>query len=287
MILAFVSLVGLFLGSFVNALVWRVHEQAEGLTDTRKGAKKRSPKPPTLSPSDLSILKGRSMCPHCRHALAPRDLVPVFSWLLLRGKCRYCKEPISWQYPAVELATSLLFAVSYLFWPMAWNNIGILNFVVWLILLVGFMALIVYDFRWMLLPNRVVYPLTVLVGVLAVINVIGGMHSLLETALSVLIAGGMFYVLFIFSKGKWIGGGDVKLGFLIGLVLGDPYLAFLMLFGASVLGSIIVLPGLLVGKVSAKSRIPFGPFLIVSAIIVQLFGSSIVAWYKDLVFVAM
>ena len=92
---------GLCAGSFVNALVWRLHEQ--------KRSKKADKK--------LSILNGRSMCVHCRHELTWYDLIPLFSWLLLRGKCRYCKKPISWQYPIVELATAAVFVLSYIFWP--------------------------------------------------------------------------------------------------------------------------------------------------------------------------
>src|SRR3954465_436221 len=104
MIIAVLVVLGLCLGSFVNALVWRLHEQEEG------GSKKAAAK-------KLSIIKGRSMCPHCKHALKPIDLIPVISWLSLRGKCRYCSKPISIQYPIVELSTALLFVVSYIWWP--------------------------------------------------------------------------------------------------------------------------------------------------------------------------
>ncbi len=116
---------------------------------------------------------------------------------------------------------------------------------------------------------------------LAVFNIFAsGSGAALQIVSSVLIAGGIFYVLFAISKGKWIGGGDVKLGLLIGLILGSPELAFMMLLGASVLGTLVAIPGMLTKKLSSSSRIPFGPFLIISAILVQLFGASIVAWYK-------
>jgi len=263
---------GLTLGSFVNALVWRIHKQSKASSKTKPTTQNR-----------YSILKGRSMCPDCRHELAAKDLVPVFSWLSLGGKCRYCRKPISAQYPAVELLTAILFVVSYVFWPLEWNSAGIVNFVVWLVMLTGFMALIVYDLKWMLLPNRIVYPLTQLGLLLALYNVVvdGNLQALINTFLSVAVAGGIFYGLFQLSDGRWIGGGDVKLGILIGLILGDPYLAFLVLFLASLLGTFVIAPGMLLKKFTAKTKIPFGPFLIVATIIVQLFGLSIIEWYKQ------
>src|SRR5690606_2157613 len=105
MIIIFLAILGLCVGSFVNALVWRLRMQESS------GKKKSDRK--------MSISRGRSMCPHCRHELSAVDLVPVFSWLFLGGKCRYCRKPISKQYPLVELVTSILFIASYVFWPDA------------------------------------------------------------------------------------------------------------------------------------------------------------------------
>lgn len=157
MIIAVLVVWGLCLGSFVNALVWRLHEQA-------KKQKKET---------TLSITKGRSMCPHCRHNLSWRDLIPVFSWLRLRGKCRYCKKPISGQYPLVELMTATLFVGSYLFWPLDLQAVGDwTHFGLWLVILTGFMALLVYDLKWMLLPNRIMYPLFVVGALLALICIL-------------------------------------------------------------------------------------------------------------------
>lgn len=271
MVIVFFALLGLFFGSFVNALVWRVHEQS----DKKKPSK------------DLSVLHGRSMCPHCKHRLAAKDLIPVLSWVLQGGKCRYCKKPIHWQYPLVELITAALFAVSYIVWPEAADGIWLssLQFGGWLIILTGFIALTVYDIRWMLLPNRIIYPLMIVAALLAVLNTVagGGWTLLAETALSVGIAGGIFYLLYQVSGGTWIGGGDVKLGILIGLVLQDPFMAFLMLLLASVLGTLLILPGLALKKITAKSRIPFGPFLIIATVFVMLWGEKLISWYKQVV----
>lgn len=270
MIIAFLALIGLCLGSFVNALVWRLHEQAGGKKNKKS----------------LSIINGRSMCPHCRHELTANDLIPVFSWLSLGGKCRYCRKSIGWQYPVVELSVSALFVVSYLFWPgdtVTFELADWLNFGAWLVFITGFMALLVYDLKWMLLPNKVVYPLMVLAGLLAAYNVISGdgVADVYRLLGSLAIAGGLFLLLFQVSDGKWIGGGDVKLGLLSGLLLADPYKAFLMLLLASTLGTFVVAPGLATKHLKATSRIPFGPFLIIATIIVYLFGASIIDWYRQ------
>ncbi len=271
MIIAVLIILGLCFGSFVNALVWRLHEQD-------KPKKKRA-----ASDDDLSIVKGRSMCPHCKHTLAASDLLPLFSWLFLGGKCRYCRKPIGWQYPLVEAATAVLFVASYLWWPQGFDNRGIFELAIWLVALVAFMALIVYDLRWMLLPNKIVFPLTGL-AIFKVFGVAilfgGGVHSILNALFGLLIAGGIFYVLFQVSDGKWIGGGDVKLGFALGLLLGGPTLAMLMLFVASLLGTLVALPGLLAKRLKRTSVLPFGPFLILGTMITMLFGTALITWYE-------
>lgn len=286
MIIAILVIFGLALGSFVNALVWRLHEQeqrAKGKGQSKKKDSKLSPQSSALSPSNLSILRGRSMCPECRHGLPIKDLIPVLSWLSLRGKCRYCSKPISWQYPVVELTTSALFVASYIWWPIEFNNFGLTNFAVWLVCLVGFVALTVYDFRWLTLPNRIVYPLIVLAAAMVIANVTvfeGGFELVRDTLVSIAIASGLFYGLFNLSKGKWIGGGDVKLGLLIGLLIADGVSAFLVLFIASLIGTITIIPGMISRKLNTNSQVPFGPFLIVATVIVKLFGASLITWYK-------
>lgn len=274
--MAIVALVvlGLCLGSFVNALVYRLHEQS------RKSSKSKK----------LSIVNGRSICVHCGHVLSWRDLIPVLSWTLLRGRCRYCNKPVSWQYPVVELAVAGLFVISYLFWPVIEAPLDSLdsyvNFIAWLAVLTGFTALFIYDLRWMLLPNRIIYPLLAFAAVLATYNILSAdnvVQASYDTLMSVVIASGVFYLLFLVSNGRWIGGGDVKLGLLIGLMLADPFKAFLMLMAASTLGTLLVLPGLLLKKLKTTSRIPFGPFLMAGALFAMLFGQTLIDWYKGLV----
>lgn len=262
---------GLCLGSFVNALVWRLHEQDEV---------KSSKKPDKKYLEKLSIQKGRSMCPHCKHVLVAKDLIPVLSWLYLRGKCRYCRSRID-DSPIVELSTATLFLLSYAWWPYALQGIGLYYFVFWLIFLVAFVALAVYDLKWYLLPDKIVFPL---IG-LALIQLLGviifynaGFQSIITAFWGVVISSGIFYAIFMISKEQWIGGGDVKLGLVIGLLIGGPMMSLLMLFVASSLGSLIGIPLLIAGK--RKVRLPFGPFLLISTVIVTLFGAGIINWYK-------
>lgn len=274
MIIAILVVLGLCLGSFVNALVYRLHEQSK-----KSGKSKK-----------LSVINGRSICVHCGHVLSWKDLIPVISWLSLKGRCRYCGKPVSWRYPAVELAVAGLFIVSYLFWPGSEAPLASLdsavNFIAWLAILTGFTALFIYDLNWMLLPNRIIYPLMALAAVLAVLNIFwadNAVQASYDTLMGILIAGGVFYLLFQVSNGRWIGGGDVKLGLTIGLVLADPFKAFLMLMAASTLGTLVVLPGLVLKKLKTTSRIPFGPFLLAGAVFAMLFGQSLIDWYKGLI----
>jgi prepilin signal peptidase PulO-like enzyme (type II secretory pathway) len=279
-VLTYVALAvfGLILGSFVNAFVWRLHEQQELTGKKSKATQEKLQK--------LSIMRGRSMCPNCEHVLAAKDLVPVLSWLSLMGRCRYCRKPVSRQYPVVELATAVLFALSYLWWPLAFHDFGLVSFVLWLVFLVGFMILAVYDIRWFLLPDKVVWPLVGLALVQVLVRVFffdGGLSAIVEALYGVLIASGFFYGLYVVSKGKWIGGGDVKLGLVIGLLVGGPLASLFVLYVASILGTLVSLPMLLNKKMKRSSVIPFGPFLLVATIIVQLFGGHISDWLNKLI----
>jgi prepilin signal peptidase PulO-like enzyme (type II secretory pathway) len=276
MIIAVVGLFGLIFGSFVNAFVWRLHETEELVGRKGKAATERR--------KALSITKGRSMCTHCGHELAAKDLVPVLSWVSLGGKCRYCKAPISWQYPLVELATAALFVLSYAVWPYALHGVGVFQFVCWLGFLVAFMALAIYDLRWFILPDRIVYPLIILALADVLVTAIWGhaVGSLWRPLAGAAIIFGLFYGLLQVSGGKWIGGGDVKLAVVLGLLAGSPVKAFLLIFISSLLGTIVSIPILARGKAGLKIQIPFGPYLLAATVIVMLYGDSMVTWYQNL-----
>lgn len=259
MVMLMLVAAGLLLGSFVNALVWRLHKRRNWVSE-------------------------RSECLQCHHTLAAKDLVPVFSWLALRGKCRYCHKPIP-DSPLVELTVPFLFVASYVWWPLPLEGAGLFSFVVWLAFVVGFVALSVYDLKWFLLPNVIVFPLIAL----AVLQVLatwllfdGQAGDALQAAASAALLSGIFFLLHLFSKGKWIGFGDVKLGIVLGLLAATPAKAMLLLFLASLMGTLVTLPLILTGKAHRKSLLPFGPLLIAATVVVVLWGTEVVGWYTDL-----
>lgn len=267
----FISLfiLGLCLGSFVNAYVWRVRQQST----TKKPH------------NNLSVFNGRSICPHCNHRLSGRDLVPLMSWLSLRGKCRYCSKSISVQYPIVELSGGMLFVLSYIIWPNALNtSTEYISFMIWLIILTLLLALFIYDLKWFLLPNKMLTPLAIIslifISVEIFLNPEMNSH-LLNLFLSVGIGGGIFYILFQISAGKWIGGGDVKLGWILGLLLASPSKALLYIFLAALIGTFLSLPLLIFKKFDTKTMIPFGPLLIIGFLIAFFYGDSILNWYSS------
>lgn len=275
---------GLALGSFVNALVWRVKQQSKV-----QGKKSKVKTDNKFSAKDLSIWRGRSLCPNCGHRLAIKDLVPILSWLWLRGKCRYCKGPISTQYPLVEAATALVFTLSYAFWPSPLIGWQWVLFISWLGSSVGLMALLVYDAHWMVLPNKIVYPALAIAAAGRLAYIIGyepdKPHFLLWWLLAVVVASGIFLLIYIIGERagrELIGFGDVRLGLITGTLLADPALSFLMIFFASVLGTLAVIPQLARGARQLTSRIPYGPFLITATGICVLFGQSILNWYQNL-----
>ncbi|HET7528955.1 MAG TPA: prepilin peptidase [Candidatus Saccharimonadales bacterium] len=267
MIYAVLIILGLCFGSFVNALVWRVRHNE-------------------TSKKKISIINDRSMCPRCKHTLGAADLVPLLSWLFLKGKCRYCGKPISPQYPLVELSMTLVFVLSYVYWPAALTGGQTALFAAWLAAGVGLMALLVYDLKWMLLPNRIIYPTLLAAGAGNIIYLAGfapdKVHFLLYWALSVVIASGVFWALYSVSDGKWIGFGDVRLGLITGTLLQTPGKSILMIFLASLAGAAVSLPLIAVGKSRLSSKIPYGPFLIGATFICLLFGQEILDWYKHL-----
>lgn len=275
MIIALLAALGVIFGSFVNALVWRLHEQEALAGKKGKAAAERR--------NALSISRGRSMCPHCGHELAAKDLVPVLSWVWLWGRCRYCKAKIP-DSPLVELATGALFALSYIAWPLLFNGVGLLIFVLWLAFIVGFVALAVYDLRWFELPDRIVLPLTVLAVVQTGVTAIWlkSWSALWQPALAAAIIFGLFWLLFQVSKGAWIGGGDVKLAVTLGLLAGTPLHAFLLIFLASLMGTLVSIPLLARGRKGLKVHIPFGPYLLAATVAVVLWGGHIVTWYENL-----
>lgn len=240
-------LFGLIFGSFLNAVIWRLPRQKEVVLD-------------------------RSECVACGHKLGFYDLLPVVSFLWLRGRCRYCGERISFQYPVVEIISGLgLLAISFLDLNIAEK--------IWLSGMFLLSVLIfAYDLKYFLIPDRFVIMGLVWVLAGAVVFTNGDFLQHLASGFLVFL---FFFLLYFFSKGRWIGGGDPKLGFVIGLWLGWP-LGVLAILLAYVVGAAISLVLLAFRSVTMKSRVPFGPFILAGAWGAYFWGGLIIEWYMGL-----
>ena len=250
-------MIGLCFGSFALATAWRIKK--------KKG-----------------FGRERSVCEHCKHVLAPIDLVPLFSWLSLGGKCRYCHTKLSLILPLAEITGGVLLAASYLFWPeriIGWNALA--GFTVWCLGLILLLILLFYDLQWYILPNKIMYPLWGVATVSFLLRFIAKptAHTILLGIGAVAVAAGVFWLFWIASRGKWIGYGDVRLGLAIGLFVGTPLLAALVIFVASIIGVIVALPGLITRSKKLSSKMPFGPLLIIALVLVRLFGQKTIDWY--------
>jgi prepilin signal peptidase PulO-like enzyme (type II secretory pathway) len=262
----FLFIIGAVCGSFVGAMTWRM--------------KKR-----------LDWVKGRSICEHCKHQLSTGDLIPILSWLVLKGKCRYCHKKIGWIAPLLEVSVGVAFVLSYLLWPSIFavasfdqlSVVQIVGFVLWLIEVVLMAALLVYDARWRLLPNKLLFPLIGVAATQVVISFITfatygwpvAWTYLGNIGLALIPVFGVYLVLYLASRGKWIGFGDVKFGIAVALIVADWRLALMVLVGANLLGTLVMLPPLIMRKKTMNSKIAFGPFLIITTFLVFLFSFSL------------
>ena len=247
MTIFFAVILGLIIGSFLNAVIYRLSVKR-------------------------SFLFGRSICPTCKHELSAWDLIPVLSFLMLSGKCHYCKQKISWQYPIVELAT----AVSFGF--LAWNlESGIWNLVVQLIFACFLIVIGVYDYKHYLILDKVVYPAAVLALIWSIVN-----GQLVNSLFGSLIIVGFFGLQYLISSGKWIGLGDVKFGLFLGILFGFK-LGLVVLMIAYVSGAAIGIVLIVLGRKKIGSPVPLGSLLAGSGIIVMVWGEAIASWYLKLI----
>lgn len=276
-------LLGACFGSFAGATVWRL--RAKQLVEDKKNKEpydkaefKRLEKL-----TNRSALKDRSSCLHCGYTLKWYDLIPVLSWLSLKGKCRSCKRPIGKFELLIELGMIAFFVASYAFWPGGVNNgLELVHFIMWLVAGVAMAILFAYDTKWFLLPDSAVIALAV--AGLAIVGLSAAQTqdvagTLLAAVGSVGVLGGLYAVLFAVSKGKWVGFGDVKLGAALGLVLVDWQLALVALFLANFIGCLIVIPLLASKKLARTSHVPFGPMLIAGTVLAWFIGWPILEAY--------
>ena len=273
----FIFLFGLAVGSFLNCIIYRLEEGE-------------------------SFLRGRSFCPHCGHILSFGDLIPVLSFLILKGKCRYCSQKISLQYPLVELATVIIFLTLYYnFFTM----VNLLQFIFLLAISCFLIIIFVYDLKHYIIPDKIIYP-AIAIALIYQLFRIWNLHPLCgypvsnfaphffksggsnfrmlaNPLLSAILAGLFFLIIVLISRGKWMGVGDIKLAFLIGLILGFPKI-LVALFLAFLIGAIIGLGLVISGKKTLKSEVPFGPFLVSGTFIALFWGQSLINWYAKILY---
>lgn len=242
----FIFILGAIVGSFLNVVIFRLHAQS-------------------------SIL-GRSLCLFCKKFIQWYDNIPIFSFFRLRGKCRWCQQKISWQYPLVELTTGILFLLAY------WQSPTLILLFRNLIFIAVLIVIFVYDWRWYLILDVITVPATVFAFF---VNLFLG-YGLGNLLLGAVIGGGFFLMQFLVSSGRWIGGGDIRLGILLGVMLGWKLL-LVTLFLAYLSGSIVGL-GLIIAKQKKfSSPMPFGTFLAAAAIVSLLYGEPLWQWYLALI----
>lgn len=279
-ILVIVAALGAVMGSFIGAQVWRVRAR-QLVEDKQAGEPVDTLELRRLKPLLRPLKDDRSRCLSCGHDLRWYDLLPVVSWLVTRGRCRYCRAPIGWMELGLELVMAGLFvAVAWYGMTTFTAPLVITKVVIALIGLSYLAFLFVYDKRWFLLPDVANWPFVMLGVLFAGIHAVTGQlpGGVLGLVAAVIILSGVYALLYIVSSGRWIGFGDVKLTLGLSLFLMDWRLAFLALFLANLLGTLLVLPGMIRGTVQRGARIPFGPLLIIGFLISWFFGVRIMDW---------
>ena len=246
-------MIGLFVGSFLNVLADRL-------------------------PRDESVIGGRSHCDKCKKTLKWYDLIPLLSFLYLQGKCRYCHTPLSMHYPAVEVTTGVMFALAVIFLPhesIKYQVLSIKYFVdlaYYLFIISSLIVVFFADLKYGIIPDKIVFPAVIISFLYLILNT---QYLILPHVLSAVSASLFFLALFLITKGRGMGFGDVKFAFLMGLILGFPgiaialYIAFLT---GAIIGCILIVWK---KKKLSGTKIPFGPFLVLGTIVSLFFGEII------------
>lgn len=244
MIVTLIFILGLVIGSFLNVCIYRI-------------------------PRGESLIQPLySVCPKCNHRLFPPDLVPLLSFLLLKGKCRYCENQIAYRYFFIELLTGILFVLVYWHLGWTWSLLSLWLFVA-LLIVVAFI-----DLEHQIIPNKVN-----LFGFISgiTLNLFIGNLSLLNMFLGFLVSGGLLFLIALLSRGG-MGHGDIKFAAVMGIFLGWQ-LVLLALLIAFILGGLGGIALLALKKKGRKDMIPFGPFLVLGSLVSVLFGNQILSWY--------
>lgn len=241
-----VIVLGLVLGSFLNVVVYRL-------------------------PRQETVVRSRSRCPHCDKTLGVLDLLPVLSYVFLKGRCRYCRGGIAIQYPLVELGTALILFYSFHTWSWSWP------FLAYSVLFLLLIPAMVIDWQHMILPDQITLGGLVLALMLAIF----GDHITFIQALLGLVAGGGLLLLLAFIFPQGMGGGDIKMMAMVGAFTGWPYVLGAIFLGA-LLGLLYFALAYSRGKVGRETPLPFGTFLALGTFLSLSQGPALLNWYISL-----
>lgn len=249
--MAFLILIyGLIIGSFLNVCIYRI-------------------------PRSESIAWPGSHCPRCNHSLKWYDNIPLFSFLSLGGKCRYCKAKISKQYPIVESLNAILYIIMYFRFGFT------LDFLFYSLISSVLIVITFIDLQQMIIPDvLVVIILSLSTFYKVLIYFRGGSPEIFSSIIGLIMAGGLFLAIVLLSRGG-MGGGDVTLIASLGFILGWKKILF-AIFLSFILGAIISVFLLAAKLKSRKDPIPFGPFIVLGFFITLLWGQAIIDWYLSL-----
>lgn len=246
----FIVLLGLAFGSFASVLIHRLHTHDKG------------------------IVWGRSFCPKCANQLKARDLIPLVSYVINKFRCRFCAKPIALRYPLLELSMAGIFFLTA-------TLIGTGDFtkeIFYLFIAFVFIILTFYDFLFKEIPDLISLP-AVFVAILYA--VLYDVFTLKDLLIGIAIPVAFFGTLFFGSRGRWLGGGDIRIGALMGALLGYPMVLTGLFFGY-LFGSIFSIVGLALKKLNRRDQIPFAPFLLLGTYVAMFWGRQIVDWYFNM-----
>lgn len=253
---------GAILGSFLNVVILRL--------------------------PDEHSLTGRSHCTKCTHTLSPWELIPLVSFLLLGGRCHSCGKKISPRYFVIEAVTGLLFLVGWIVVAPQTVLQGLI-FLKWVLIASTAVVVFVIDLEHYIILDVIIFPILLIIFILSAgldlasnSSLISWSSSLVASLLGAGVGALPFFLVWFFSKGEWMGFGDVKLMLLIGAVVGVHLVPLTILLAVFAGGAVSVVL-LLLTKKTMKSQIPFGTFLVVSMLVVALWGPSLLQWYLGLV----
>lgn len=239
----FVVILGLILGSFLSMLLPRLHYGEQG------------------------IVAGRSQCPHCKNVLRARDLIPLISFVLLKGRCHACKNRIAFWYPLIELTSALSFLALFLY---VQND----SLFLWLTPHIFVLLFIFfYDLRYKEIHDYVMIP-GIAYAFFATIWIGNPLSSLIGAGIGI----SFFGLQYLVSRGRWIGSGDIRIGAFMGLFLGWPMI-LLGIMLSYIIGSVISIGLLLSKNATGKTAVPLGPFLVMGTTLVFFCGDRILDYY--------